>query len=142
MNTTITKTELMARCLSMREQILTSFAKRLPIDRALSIQEIRELIDSIESEYKQKLESLWNSVRKDDNRSLDILLEKRYNRFVLGCEYSEQIHFAHADAEEITLWEQITNTNYRDVEQLNKLIKAYATDLLAHITYDFLEDIK
>lgn len=96
----------------------------------------------LEVEYKNFLSDSWLQVRGADNRTLDAILDKHYNRFGLGVEYATPIITAQAKAEEITLWEQITNSNYRDIAHLNTLIRAYANDLLAQITRDFMEDMK
>lgn len=42
----------------------------------------------------------------------------------------------------INIRKQITNSKIRDIERLNSLIRTYATDLLAHITLDFMEDVE
>lgn len=129
-------------CLTERERLLDTYLASLPTDKAIEGALIAELIDKIENDYKSFLTDLWNSIRKNDQRKLDDILDKHYNRFGIGSEYATPIKSAISDAEEITLWEQITNSNYRDIEHLNALIRAYARDLLAHITLDFMEDIK
>lgn len=129
-------------CLAERERLLDIHLASLPIDKAIDIAQIAELVENIEQEYKLFLTNLWNDIRQNDKRTLDDILDKHYNRFGIGSEYSRSIKSAISDAEEITLWEQITNSNYRDIEHLNALIRAYTHDLLAHITADFLEDVK
>ena len=128
--------------LEERERLLDTHLACLPTDKAIELAQIAELIEQIEQGYKLFLTNLWNDIRQNDNRTLDIILDKHYNRFCIGSEYAVSIKSAISDAEEITLWEQITNSNYRDIEQLNVLIRAYAHDLLAHITADFMEDIR
>ena len=112
------------------------------MDSSLSLCRIGEIIEQLEDECKQFLAQLWEQVRNDDSRSLEDILDKRYNRYILNREYAKDIRTSHAAAEEITLWEQITNTNIRDIEHLNTLIRTYAKDLLAHITLDFMEDVE
>lgn len=129
-------------CLDERERLLDTYLASLPTGEVINREQIAELIDQIEQEYKSFLKNLWHSIRNKDQRKLDDLLDKRYNRFGIGSEYGVSIKSAISEAEEITLWEQITNSNYRDIEHLNALIRAYARDLLAHITLDFMEDIK
>lgn len=128
-------------CLAERERLLQKYVSNLPVDSALSLSQIGEIIEQMEDEYKLFLTNLWEQVRNDDCRSLDGILDKRYNRYILNREYAKDISTSHAAAEEITLWEQITNTNICDIEHLNALIYAYAKDLLAHITVDFMEDV-
>ena len=129
-------------CLEEREQLLSKYLEGLPIESAISLEEISSLVERLEDEYKQFLTTLWEQVRQDDEvRSLDDVLDKRYNRYILNREYAKDIRVSQSAAEEITLWEQITNTNIRDIEHLNVLICAYAKDLLAHITLDFMENV-
>ena len=136
------KQQLSKACLAERERLLQKYVSNLPVDLALSLSQIGEIIEQMEDEYKQFLAQLWEQVRNDDSRSLEDILDKRYNRYILNREYAKDIRTSHAAAEEITLWEQITNSNYRDIEHLNALVGAYARDLLAHITQDFMEDVK
>ena len=134
--------QLSKTCLAERERLLQKHVGNLSTDSALSLSQIGEIIEKIEDEYKQFLSNLWEQVRNGDSRSLDDILDKQYNRYVLNMEYAKDIRVSQAAAEEITLWEQITNSNYRDIEHLNALVSAYARDLLAHITQDFMEDVK
>ncbi len=136
------KEQLSKTCLAERERLLQKHVGNLSTDSALSLSQIDEIIEKLENEYKQFLSNLWEQVRNGDSRSLDDILDKRYNRYVLNMEYAKDIRVSQAAAEEITLWEQITNSNYRDIEHLNALVSAYARDLLAHITQDFMEDVK
>ena len=129
-------------CLAERERLLDTHLASLPADKAIDLAQIAELIERIEQGYKSFLTNLWNDIRQNDKRTLDVIIDKHYNRFGIGSEYAVPIKSAISDAEEITLWEQITNSNYRDIEHLNALIRAYAHDLLAHITADFMEDIR
>ena len=133
--------EIIKQCLDKREQLLQQYIESLPVDQPIELFQIAQIVEQLEQGYKQFLIELWANVCREDRRTLDDILDKHYNRFALRQEYSRQIHQAQANAEEITLWEQITNSNYRDVAHLNALIRAYAIDLLAHITADFMEDL-
>ena len=136
------KQEISKRCLEERERLLQKHIECLPTESALLLPEIGTIIEKLEDEYKQFLTTLWTQVRpNDEKRSLEDILDKRYNRYILNREYAKDIRVSQAAAEEITLWEQITNTNSQDIEHLNALVTAYAKDLLAHITLDFMEDI-
>lgn len=137
------KQDIAKICLEERELLLSKYLEGLPIESAISLEEISSLVERLEEEYKQFLTTLWEQVRNEEEvRSLDDVLDKRYNRYILNREYAKDIRVSQSAAEEITLWEQITNTNIRDIEHLNALIRAYAKDLLAHITRDFMEDVK
>ena len=54
----------------------------------------------------------------------------------------KDIRISQSTADEITVWEQITNSYVHDIEHLNALIYAYAQNLLAHFTLDFMEDVE
>ena len=138
----MTLEDISKSCLAERERLQEIHLASLPTDKVIDLAQIAELIDKIEQGYKLFLTDLWNDIRQTDKRTLNAILDKRYNRFGMGSEYAVSIKSAISEAEEITLWEQITNSNYRDIEHLNSLIRAYAHDLLAHITADFMEDIR
>ena len=133
--------EVSKQCMEERERLVRHYTDSLPTDCPIELAQIVELVDQLEQSYKQYLCNLWEGMR-NDSRTLDDLLDKRYSRFALNRDYAHKIHAAQAEAEEVTLWEQITNSNYRDIAHLNTLIITYCRDLLAHITIDFLEDIK
>lgn len=133
--------ELSRQTIAERERLIEIIEGALPTDSAITIDRIGELVEQAENEYKHFLSQLWEQIRCSDRRALDDILDKRYNRFGLGGEYAPAIKQAISDAEEVTLWEQITNSNYRDINHLNSLVVAYSKDLLAHITLDFMEEI-
>lgn len=141
MEESLSKAKVSVLCLHERERLVLSHVNDLPEDRVLSLYEISCIIDQVETEYKQFLLELWSRIQGKDGRTLDDILDKRYNRFFLKLGYAKQICLAHADAEEVTVWEQITNSNYQDIKQLNVLVRACAIDVLAHITSDFMEDV-
>lgn len=134
--------EIAKRCFAVREQLIDKYCGSLPKDHAIELEQIGSLVEKLEEEYKRFLAELWEQVKGNDTRSLDDILDKRYNRFALHVEYAAPLNMAVANAEEVTLWEQITNSNYRDIEHLDTMISAYARDFLAHITLDFMEDVK
>ena len=133
--------EVAKQCIAKREELINLHLEHLPQEEAIDIDHVCEIMHRLEAEYKHFLSDLWDKLKGADDRTIDDILDKHYHRYGLGLEYSIPIITAHAKAEEITLWEQITNSNYRDVAHLNVLIRAYATDLLAHITADFMEDL-
>ena len=138
----LSKQQIAKLCFDEREQLLQKYVTNLPEDVALPLSRIGEIIEQMEDEYRQFLSGLWEQVRNNDTRSLDEILDKRYNRYILTCEYAKDISVSQAAAEEITLWEQIADTNIHDIRHLNALIYTYAKDLLAHITLDFTEDVE
>ena len=134
----MTREDISKECLNVRELLIRDCRNVLPTDQAADMEKINHLVGRVEEEYKNFLTDLWKDIRPDDERTLDDILDKRYNRLVLARDYTAPIEAAIGDAEEITLWERITNSNYRDIEQLNALISTYAHYLLAHITADFI----
>ena len=138
----MTREDISKECLNVRELLIRDCRNVLPTDQAADMEKINHLVGRVEEEYKNFLTTLWKDIRPDDERTLDDILDKRYNRLMLARDYTAPIEAAIGDAEEVTLWERITNSNYRDIEQLNALVIAYIRDLLAQITRDFMEDVK
>lgn len=134
--------ELALRLIDERERLIDTYFGNLPIDKAVDLGIITERINKMEDEYKLFLAKLWHQSEEVDVLSLNDVLDKNLNRWSLEGEYAVSIKEAHSEADEVTLWEQITNSNDRDIKHLNALIIAYARDLLAHITMDFMEDVK
>ena len=137
----MTREEISRLTLQERERLLDKYCSSLPTDKAITVEQISDFAEQAEQDYRRFLADIWQNVKGADKRSLDQLLDKQYNRMVLGSEYKEQIVSAREDAEEVTLWEQITDTNGRDIARLNALIRAYITALLAHLTLDFMEEV-
>lgn len=138
----MTRDELVLSCIEERERLIGTYLGDLPTDKAVDLRIIAERIDKMEEEYKLFLAKLWHQSEDADAQSLRDVLDKNLNRWSFGGEYAVSIKEAHSEADEVTLWEQITNSNDRDIKHLNSLIIAYAKDLLAHITLDFMEDVK
>ena len=138
----MTRDELVLSCIEERERLIDTYLGDLPTDKAVDLGIIVERIDKMEEEYKLFLAKLWHQSEDVDVQSLNGVLDKNLNRWSLGGEYAASIKEAHSEADEVTLWEQITNSNNRDIKHLNALIVAYAKDLLAHITLDFMEDLQ
>ena len=95
----------------------------------------------IEEEYKVFLSSLWEEIKGNDCRNIDDILDKHYTRMCIDDKYSSKISVAKEDAERITLWERITNSNHKDVTYFKGLLYDYSCELLRNMTRDFLEDI-
>lgn len=137
----MTHQEIIKQTIEERERLVQAHLNSLPMDTAIDIAEITERIEALEQEYKLFLARLWKDECPEDERGLEDILDKQYNRFALDRDYQSKIVEAQAAAEEVTLWEKMTNSNYKDITQLNALIVAYAKDLLAHMTRDFMEDV-
>ena len=128
--------------MTVRDLFVQDCYNVLPKDHAADMDFINHLACRVEEEYRSFLSSIWDEIRQNDKRSLDDVLDKRYNRLVLSQDYSSSIKAAYGEAKEVTLWEQITNSNYRDIDHLNESVVAYVRDLMAQMTRDFLEDIE
>lgn len=102
----MTKELISKQCLAEREQLIGKYCDTLPADHAMPIEQIRELVMQMEKEYKVFLCGLREQVKGEDDRSLDAILDKRWNRTVLAREYTAPIETAIEEAEEITLWEK------------------------------------
>lgn len=136
------QSDISLRCITERERLINTYFGTLPTEQAIRLDYVGDLIQRMEDEYKQFLFDLWCKQHPDSKKTMDDILEKQYNRFSLGREYAAKLNAAFADAKEITLWEQLTNSNDKDIQHMNALIIAYAKDLLAQITMDFMEDVK
>lgn len=137
----MTREEILKKSLEVRDLFVQDCYNLLPKDHAANLDFISYLASRVEEEYRSFLSIIWDEIRQDDERSLNDILDRRYNRLVLEQDYTSSIKDAHSEAKEITLWEQITNSNYRDIDHLNELVVAYIRDLMALMTRDFLEDI-
>ena len=135
--------EELSKCsLAERERLIEAYFGALPVDNPISMEQIAERIGQMEEEYKVFLVKLFYQSDTIDEQTIYSVVDKNINRYALGGEYAPTLKEASANAEQITLWEQITNSNDRDVKHLNALVVAYARDLLAHITRDVLEEVK
>lgn len=139
---TMKKAEILKKTLTVRESIIENCHNALPKDHAVDMDFVNQLIDKVEEDYRTYLSVLWGEISQNDKRSLDDILDKRYNRLMIAHDYVTSIESAHKDAREITLWERLTNSNGKDIQQMNALIIAYSKDILAQITQDFMEDVK
>ena len=135
----MTRQEITKSCMEERTRLMEKYTGCLSENP--SRDDIFRLAEQMEDAYRVFLESLWQQIKADDTRTLDQLLDKRYNRMAMTLAYSRSISEADEKAKEITFWEQITDSNGRDIAHLNTLVRSYFTDLLAHITMDFMEDI-
>ncbi len=101
-----------------------------------------ELPQKIEQEYREFLADLWTHVQIDDPRTFEQIMDKQYVRMSIDMEYRNKLQIAYENAKHISYWEQLTRTNYRDVNRYKGLLRDYVEAVLRHMTDDFMEDIK
>ena len=101
----------------------------------------KDLPLKIEAEYKEFLEELWKDNAPQELKDRPLVLEEQKLRKLMTDDDRELINEAYKDAEEQTLWERITKTNYKDVTYYKGLLEEYTRDLLMVMREDFLEEI-
>lgn len=101
-----------------------------------------DLPQRIEQEFREFLADLWSHIQTDDPRTFEQIMDKQYVRMSIDREYRDKLQTAYANAKHISYWEQLTRTNYRDVNRYKGILRDYVEALLRHMTNDFLEDIK
>ena len=97
------------------------------------------LPEKIEQEYRSFLSELWDHI--DDSRTFEQVMDKQYVRMSIDHEYRSKLQTAYANAKHISYWEQLSRTNYRDVNRYKGILRDYVEAILRHMTDDFLEDI-
>lgn len=97
------------------------------------------LPEKIEQEYRSFLSDLWDHI--DDSRTFEQVMDKQYVRMSIDQEYRSKLQTAYANAKHISYWEQLSRTNYRDVNRYKGILRDYVEAILRHMTDDFLEDI-
>lgn len=100
-----------------------------------------ELTLQIEQEYRLFLREQWEQIRGDDEREFQDIMTKAYARLSIDSVYRQQLQPALRDAQQVTLWEQLTQTNYKDEERFREMLSSYITALLRNMMLDFLEDL-
>lgn len=96
----------------------------------------------IENEFKQYLSELWAELSPNDTRSLDDILNHPHERRIIQDSYSQDLPKAYDEAQRISMWEKITNSNHEDVTFFKGLLKSYADELLKCMIYDFREEVR
>ncbi|MCH5234096.1 MAG: hypothetical protein J1E16_02290 [Muribaculaceae bacterium] len=96
----------------------------------------KDLPLKIESEFRDFLADLWK-----DFSDQPLVLEEVNLRKNLTENLRDKVEEAYKDAERITLWERITNSNNEDVTFYKGLLYNYTKELLMIMRLDFLEEI-
>ena len=100
-----------------------------------------ELTTPLENELLEFLRNMWYQERGDDQREFEQIMDKNYTRMCTDVAYRDQLTLALLDMQRITVWEQLTDTNYKDENRFLNLLRSYVDRLMDNILADFLEDI-
>jgi len=101
----------------------------------------KDLPQIIASEYREFLEEQWEKFAPEEMKGTALVLEERKLLDLMTEADCERMEEAYKDAKEITLWEYITQTNYKDVTYYKALLKEYTRTILLVMRCDFLEEI-
>lgn len=96
----------------------------------------KDLPLKIEAEFREFLVGVWK-----EYSDTPLELQEQKLRWLMTEDDREVVDEAYKDAARITLWEQITKTNYKDVTYYRGLLYNYTKDLLLVMRLDFLADI-
>lgn len=99
----------------------------------------RSLPMQIEAEYRTFLAELLQEVAPQ--KTIDAILDKHHIAVTFTEDDREQLEKAYHDANIITIWERITQSNHADVTYYKGLLKAYTEELLKWMEIDFIEDV-
>ena len=142
----MTNEEIIALCKSKEQRLLQTYFGNLVKEAAIERPETigiytKDLPLKIEAEYQSFLEKLWNRVAPSKYKGTPLVLEEQKLLKLMTDDDRESVDNAYEDATEITLWERITKSNYKDVAQYKALLKEYTQELLMIMRHDFLEEI-
>lgn len=141
------KNLLQQLCFSKKHELLESHFNEIALASVYVLPEA-DLVDytarltsPIEAEYLAFLRDLWNKERGEDKREFEQIMNKEYTRMCTDLAYRDRLTLALRDMQRITLWEQLTDTNYKDENRFRNLLRSYADTLMDNILSDFIEDI-
>lgn len=95
----------------------------------------------IEAEYRAFLEEVWCKHTIQGRKGQPLVLEEEELRLQKLRENLKKIEPAYKAAMEVTLWEKITDTNYKDIAHYKEQLYYMTADLLQVMRKDFLEEI-
>lgn len=142
----MTTTEIDNLCKRKEQELLDKYFGNLIREAAMEKPETigdyaKDLPLKIEDEYFQYLKELWDEINPDKSKTLESILDKRHISELMTDDDREAIHYAYEDATRRTLWERITQTNYKDVTFYKGLLEEYTKQLLLCMRCDFIEDV-
>ena len=133
-------------CKETEQELLDKYFGNLVNEAAIERPETigkytKDLPLKIEAEFRDFLEKLWKDAAPVELKGTPLVLEEQKLRKLVTDDDREGIHYAYKEAIEVTLWERITKTNYKDVTYYKGLLEEYTRDLLLTMRNDFLEEI-
>ena len=136
--------DLRIRCEEKIKELLDHYygdlVKEAVVDKPEVLEEQfdTELPLKIEEEYMAFLGELKREFFPGDPRAIDEIIDCPLKREMIRDDYELDVEKAYENAKNITFWEKLTRSNYKDVTYFKGLVKQYTEDLLEHMTDDFL----
>ena len=133
-------------CIKKEQELLGEFFGNIVHEAAIQRPETignytKDLPMRIAMKYKSYLEELWRDFAPDGMKGTPLVLEEEKLRQLMTSRDWDRVEKAFAAAEEQTIWEFITQTNYKDVAYYKGLLQDYTRNLLSLMRLDFLEEI-
>ena len=95
----------------------------------------------MEKEFLEYLAGLWEDYSSQSDKSFDEIMNRHLNLLMVDAEYVPELKAAREKAEQISLWEKITQSNHEDVTYYKGLLRQYTRELLKVTVKDFVEDL-
>ena len=136
--------DLRIRCEEKIKELLDHYygdlVKEAVVDKPEVLEEQfdTELPLKIEEEYMAFLGELKREFFPGDPRAIDEIIDCPLKREMIRDDYELDVEKAYENAKNITFWEKLTRSNYKDVTYFKGLVKQYTEELLEHMTDDFL----
>lgn len=136
------------RCCNMAEDLLEKYFPNFVCDAAqtrpeeLGGQYSDALPHQVETEFRDYLSGVWKEISPEGGKTFEEIMSRHLEMSMVDAEYVPCLKEARADAEQITLWEKITQSNHRDVTYYKGLLRQYTRELLMLNIKDFMEDVR
>ena len=142
------KKELEDLCYAKEEELLDkyfpNFIKDAAINRPEKLAEeySNDIPDIIRDEFWNWLEDLWRQECESfRGTAFEKIMDRRFQMEDLDKEFRPILQPAREDAETITLWEKITQSNHEDVTYYKGLLRQYSRAMMNTMLRDMLEDV-
>ena len=143
----MTSPELQKICQEKADELLEKYFPDFIYDAAqnrpeeLSVEYNEELPYKVEKEFLEYLAGLWEDYSSQSDKSFDEIMNRHLNLLMVDAEYVPELKAAREKAEQISLWEKITQSNHEDVTYYKGLLRQYTRELLKVTVKDFVEDL-
>lgn len=101
-----------------------------------------ELPEKVAEEFRSWLAGFWGEVRQDGQGSFDEVMNLKRSIEMTKASYVPYLDGARKEAQDVTFWEKLTQTNHEDVTYYKGLLKQYTEELLKVMIEDLVGDIK